>query len=172
MNGATAHLPHHCVIRMSTHDDIRDRYNAALSIESRTVEDMACECSHQGTPPPPDYRQPERHLLIWKGMPPLSSLPFSFLSRASPPPLASTIRPRATFSTAASVNVRLPPRLSRRLYACRQAPSWASSLVSGARRAPLPRGCEGVRTPSRCRRLIWRRVTSRLAKGYWAHQTL
>jgi len=29
MNGATAHLPHHRVIRKSTHDDIRDRYNAA-----------------------------------------------------------------------------------------------------------------------------------------------
>ena len=123
---------------------------------------MACECSHQGTPPPPDYRQPERHLL---------SLPLS-LARFASSSGVDNPRPRATFSTAASVNVRLPPRLSRRLYACRQAPSWASWLVSGARRAPLPRGCEGVPTPSRCRRLIWRRVTSRLAKGYWAHQTL
>ena len=153
MNGATAHLPHH----LSTHDDIRDRYNAAL--RARTVEDMACECSHHAaTSGLPTARKAS----------PLSL----FLSRASPPPLASTIRPRATFSTAASVNVRLPPCLSRRLYACRQAPPWASWLVSGARRAPLPRGCEGVPTPSRCRRLIWRRVTSRLAKGYWAHQTL
>ena len=90
MNGATAHLPHH----LSTHDDIRDRYNAAL--RARTVEDMACECSHHAaTSGLPTARKAS----------PLSL----FLSRASPPPLASTIRPRATFSTAASVNVRLPP---------------------------------------------------------------
>ena len=103
MNGATAHLPHH----LSTHDDIRDRYNAAL--RARTVEGMACECSQHtatsGLPtarkaPPlsPSFSRALR-LLLWRRQSETSCHIFHcrICQRPPPPsPFSPTVRMQAS----------------------------------------------------------------------------